>query len=144
VRRPPLPNTRRVAAAIALATLLAVGCGDDDEQGEQRAVTVPAGEAITVVGREYSFDPSRIVVTGASGAAGLELRLDNRGSLAHNLKVERDGRERDGRELGGTPTFQGGEARAGRVRLEPGEYTMVCTVGDHEQLGMKGELVVRD
>jgi uncharacterized cupredoxin-like copper-binding protein len=30
-----------------------------------------------------------------------------------------------------------------RLRLEPGTYEMLCTVGDHAQLGMKGELTVR-
>jgi len=29
------------------------------------------------------------------------------------------------------------------VRLAPGRYRIVCTVGDHEQLGMSSELEVR-
>ena len=64
--------------------------------------------------------------------------LENRGSLAHNLKVF-DGET----ELGGTPTFPGGREESGTVELEPGEYRMVCTVGDHEELGMTGTLEVR-
>jgi hypothetical protein len=30
-----------------------------------------------------------------------------------------------------------------RVRLRPGRYVLVCTLGDHEALGMRTVLVVR-
>jgi hypothetical protein len=60
----------------------------------------------------------------------------NQGSLAHNLKVFQGDRE-----LGGTPTFLRG-TRSATVRLAPGSYRMVCTVGNHEELGMVGELEV--
>ncbi len=29
------------------------------------------------------------------------------------------------------------------MKLEPGNYEMVCTVGDHAELGMTGELEVQ-
>jgi uncharacterized cupredoxin-like copper-binding protein len=29
------------------------------------------------------------------------------------------------------------------VRLTPGTYEMLCTVGDHAELGMRGELEVK-
>ena len=123
---------RRLPASIAACACLLAACGDDEGGG--RTVTVPAGAGVDVVADEYSFDPGRIVV---NGAGAVEIRLDNRGSLAHNLKVlEGD------RELGGTPSFPGGEQRQGRVTLEPGEYRMVCTVGDHEELGMVGTFTV--
>ena len=99
---------------------------------------MPAGRAVRVVAKEYSFDPAAVVVTGAGGTAPLTFTLDNRGTLAHNLRVVREGRE-----LGGTPTFQGGRRASGTVRLAPGRYQLVCTVGDHAQLGMKGSLEVR-
>ena len=115
-----------------------MGCGggDDDEPG--RTATAPAGGAIEVVGDEYSFDPETLIVEGASSQAQLEISLRNEGALAHNLKLMRDGSE-----VGGTPTFQGGETRSGTVTLEPGSYQMVCTVGNHAELGMTGTLEVR-
>jgi plastocyanin len=91
---------------------------------------------VEVIARDYSFDPSGIVVDGAGGP--LELTLDNQGSVAHNLKVF-DGAT----ELGGTPTFQGGETRGATLELEPGSYRMVCTVANHEELGMVGDIEVR-
>jgi plastocyanin len=127
----------RPALSLALCGALLAGCGGDDEAGNGggRAVSVKAGGEARVVGREYSFEPSKIVVVGAGEVT---LTLDNEGSLAHNLKVF-EGED----ELGGTPTFQGGQVRSGRVRLESGSYRMVCTVGNHEQLGMVGTLEVR-
>jgi len=128
---------RRLAAFTALATLLLAGCGGgDDEDTPAPAVTVGAGEELKVVGREYSFDPENVVVTGGGGK--VKITLDNQGSLAHNLKIE----EGD-RDLGGTPTFPGGDARSGTVNLKPGSYTMICTVGNHADLGMVGKLEVK-
>jgi plastocyanin len=124
----------RLAAACALLLLL-VGCGGEDGEGESRALTVEGGSALRVEGREYSFDPERVVVRGAGP---LMVELDNAGSLAHNLRIERGGRD-----VGGTPTLPEGRTGSGRVRLRPGTYEMVCTVGDHAELGMRGDLEVR-
>ena len=98
-------------------------------------MTVPAGATVRVVGDEYSFDPARVVVRGAGP---LTITLRNRGDLAHNLKLFRGDEE-----VGGTPTFPGGRTESGRVNLEHGNYEMVCTVGDHADLGMTGTLTVR-
>jgi plastocyanin len=88
-----------------------------------------------VVAAEYSFDPSSIQV---SGAGRLTLTLRNEGSLAHNLKLFRGDEE-----IGGTSTLPAGRSESVRLNLEHGSYRMVCTVGDHEQLGMKGTVLVR-
>jgi plastocyanin len=125
---------RRLAAPFALL-LLAAGCGGGGGEDTTRSATVPAGDTLEVVAREYSFDPNRIVV---QGAGPLTIRLENEGSLAHNLRLVQDGEE-----VGGTPSFPGGRSKTARVRLEPGSYEMVCTVGDHAELGMKGELEVK-
>jgi plastocyanin len=122
----------RFALPLAALALLAAGCGGDDEPG--RTVTAPANGGVRVVAKEYSFDPSTIVMRGAGT---LRVRLANEGSLAHNLKVMRDGEE-----LGGTPSFPGGESRSARVPVESGHYEFICTVGDHAELGMKGTLEV--
>ena len=123
----------RPALTLAAVALLAAGCGGNDRPGG--TVTTPAGGSVPVTAKEYSFDPSTIVV---EGAGTLRLTLDNRGSLAHNIKVERDGRV-----LGGTPSFPAGESKSATVRLAAGQYDFVCTVGDHAELGMKGKLEVR-
>ena len=127
----PLRALATVAAATAVAS-----CGSDDEPAG-RSVTVGAGRPVEVTGFEYRFDPSAVTVEGAAGRP-LRLTLRNGGALAHNLRVFRDDRE-----LGGTPTFQAGTSRSAEVTLPAGEYRMVCTVGNHEELGMVGTLRVR-
>ena len=125
---------RRLLLLTALVAVLAAGCGDDNDT-PGRTVTVEKGKTVTVVAKEYSFDPETIVVTGGGKLA---VELDNQGTLAHNLRVL-DG----GKDIGGTPTFAGGEPRTGSVEVQPGEYEILCTVGDHADLGMKGKLEVR-
>lgn len=122
----------RSALTLAAVALLAAGCGGNDRPGG--TVTTPAGGSVRVTAKEYSFDPSTIVVRGAGT---VRLTLDNTGSLAHNIKVEKDGRV-----LGGTPAFPAGETRSATVRLPAGTYDYLCTVGDHAELGMKGKLKV--
>ena len=124
---------RRFALTLALCPLLSPGCGGDD--APERTVTVPANGEVAVVGREYSFDPSGIVVRGAGR---LRIRLRNEGSLAHNIKVLRGDEQ-----VGGTPSFPPGQSESALVVLEHGNYELVCTVGDHAELGMTGELTVR-
>ena len=124
---------RRFTLTLALVSLLVAGCGDDDEPG--RTVTAPANATLRVIADEYSFDPSTIVLTGAGT---LTLTLRNEGSLAHNLKLFRGDEE-----IGGTPTLPAGGSDSTRLNLEHGNYRMVCTVGDHEELGMTGTLRVR-
>ena len=111
------------------------GCGEDEPDTPARTETVQPGETITVVGDEYDFDPQNIVLTGGGR---LTIALKNEGVLAHNLRVIANGGD-----IGGTPTFTGGKTRSGTVRVEPGEYELVCTVGNHAELGMVGELTVR-
>ena len=120
--------------ALAAGVSLAAGCGGEDAPPGPTATTAP-GEPITVVATEYAFDPATLVL---AGAGELEVELENRGSLAHNLWVIQGADE-----VGGTPTFQGGESRSATVEVEPGTYRLICTVGNHEELGMVGELQVR-
>ena len=125
---------RRLLPLIALVLLAPSGCGDDDD-APGRTVTAKPGETIAVVADEYSFDPETIVLTGGGK---LTIELENRGVLAHNLRVF-DG----GDEVGGTPTFTEGKTRAGAVTVQRGDYELVCTVGNHADLGMTGKLSVR-
>jgi plastocyanin len=98
-------------------------------------VTVNPNSTLQVTATEYSFDPNRVVVRGAGP---LTIRLENVGTLAHDLHLRRGDED-----IGGTPVFPGGQTGSGRVNLEHGNYEMFCTVGDHAELGMTGELEVR-
>ena len=125
---------RRLAVPCALL-LAAAGCGGGDCGNPSRTVTTAAGGTVTISADEYRFDPDRVV---ARGPGALRIVLRNDGDLAHNIHLQRGGKD-----VGGTPSFAPGGSRSVRLRLQPGTYEMLCTVGDHAQLGMKGELTVR-
>jgi len=126
------------------AAIVAVGagpsaCGGDDSPS--RTVTVEAGKPVEVTGKEHSFDPDKIVVDADGySPAQVSIKLRNAGSLAHDLRVQSE----DGDDLGGTPVFQGGKTEGATLSLKPGTYRIICSVGDHEQLGMKGTLEVSE
>jgi plastocyanin len=125
---------RRLVAPCAILLCLA-GCGGDDDEEDTRSLTVNPNSTLRVSGDEYSFDPNRVVVRGAGP---LTIRLRNTGNLAHNLRILRGDED-----IGGTSTLAEGRTGSGRVNLEHGSYEMVCTVGDHAELGMVGDLRVR-
>ena len=124
--------TLAAVTAIALA-----GCGGSDsgDSGGGKPTTVPAGKPLVVKADEYSFSPSNVV---AKPGGPLKIELHNDGAQAHDLHVEQDGDDR-----GGTPVFGPGQTKTTIVRLAPGKYDFLCTVGDHAAQGMKGTLTIK-
>lgn len=121
----------------ACAAVAASGCSDDEKP--VRTMTVAPGGAVEMGADEYRFDPGRIVVRGAGREARIRITLVNRGTLAHNIHVRED--ERD---LAATRSFKPGGERSVSLDLPPGTYDYVCTVADHEELGMVGKLEIRE
>ncbi len=137
LRRMPCCRARlTVPVALALALASAAGCGGDAEPTE-----IP-GRTLTVSLTEYRLDPQDVRVR----AGRLRVVAVNRGTLPHNLHVVREDpedRERTPDDLGGTPTSQPGDTRRHTfTRLRRGEYRIVCTVANHDDLGMRGTLEV--
>jgi plastocyanin len=118
----------RTTAALLAATVLA-GCGGAGptvEVRDQRA--------------EIELDDFLIRPQNVRAQAGvLTFAVANRGRLGHNLRL-RGGSE--GEQVV-TTTLLAGDRATKTVTLAPGAYTMLCTVANHEQLGMTGRLVVR-
>jgi plastocyanin len=101
-------------------------------------VTLKAGQPLAVTASEYKFDPKNVTVSAGGKTTTLAIKLHNSGGLAHDFRVQKDGSE-----VGGTPIALGDKDAGATVKLAPGSYTFFCSVGDHEQLGMKGSLTVR-
>jgi hypothetical protein len=99
-------------------------------------LVAPAAPArVLAFADEFRFSSSR----GAVPAGRLRLQLKNIGEDDHDLRI-----------VGprGTPRAATGVVRPGRVgqirvRLPRGRYTLICTVADHEERGMRGTLVVK-
>jgi plastocyanin len=122
--------------ALTLAPAALLGCGGDVTEIESRTLRVQL--------TEYRLDPQDVRVK----AGRLRLVAVNRGRLNHNVHVVRqdpDDRERSPEDLGGTQTTKPGESLGETITdLEPGEYRIVCTVANHDDLGMYGTLEAVD
>jgi plastocyanin len=101
------------------------------------AAALAALAAVTPVGvaeREFSISLYRAKVPPGT----VKLNVTNFGEDRHNLVVRRQGRV-----YGTTAEIRSGDRAVLRVRLRrEGTYTLVCTVADHESLGMRARLRV--
>jgi plastocyanin len=137
----PMRPARLLALALLLATAPALGACDEPAPQSLR------GRVLRIRMEEYRLVPQ--VVHARAGR--LTIRARNAGLLAHNVKVERGDAQTPSENpdapppepIGGTETVQHGEVSTGTLRLRPGTYRLVCTVANHDNLGMYGTLVVR-
>jgi plastocyanin len=139
-------------AVLGIAAVVALGlsaCGDDgdgqepaaDEEPEQQepadedeAAEEPDGaaaEPITVEAGEMYFEG--IPDTIEAGTVAFE--LDNVGGMEHDIVIEETGDEV-------VVTASPGETEIGSVELEPGEYTIYCSIGNHRAQGMEETVTV--
>jgi plastocyanin len=93
---------------------------------------VPSG-TIAVEAKEYEFTPS--VISVPAGKATFAVR--NAGSVEHEFEIFKGDRVVD--EIEGLVP---GLEKTLTVDLAAGEYTYVCKLSGHDQLGMKGTLTV--
>lgn len=115
---------------VATLTLVLGGCWGGD-------TVVQEGRVVTVTLDDYAIMPQDISVP----AGRVRFVASNAGRLTHNLRIEDPG---DGTEpLGGTDTAQPGGTVRTSVDLEPGTYLLRCSLANHDDLGMRGELTVR-
>ena len=117
-----------VSLGLLLALTILAGCRDAPafERAKDRR--------LTVVQTDYRYAPQR----ARASAGRLTLTVVNRARLSHTLRIEREGRT----HLRVASQLPGERTRA-TVRLRRGTYKMLCAIGNHEELGMWGTLVVR-
>jgi uncharacterized cupredoxin-like copper-binding protein len=114
--------------AAALAALALGGCGGPGPASEAR------DGRVEIVLDDYLIRPQQL----RAEAGELTFAVTNRGRLGHNFRV----RDRRGEPVAVT-TLLPGDSASETVTLARGDYKMLCTVANHEQLGMTGRLVVR-
>jgi uncharacterized cupredoxin-like copper-binding protein len=127
---------RWLPALLILGALTLAGCGDG------QSYTRVSDGVLKVDLDEYRLRPENIEVP----AGPIHLRATNSGRLTHNLAIESLDRE-EGEEAtlyGRTDTLHPGERGTERdpITLKPGKYRLVCTIGNHDDLGQYGELKV--
>jgi len=130
-----------VAASLGLAA-----CGGDDDDGGDTAATTTAptgatgaagaaGETVDITMTDFEFDPSDPTVKPGE----VTFDVTNDGETLHNMEVEGPSGEAELPE-----DLQPGDRDELSVDLsEAGTYRFYCPVGNHEDLGMVGEVTVR-
>ncbi len=122
------------AALLAVLALALSGCGEGDELRTDRPI-------LRLKLDEYRVVPQNIVVQ--PGRMKFDVR--NGGRLTHNLAIQiPEGPDGKPVEINRTATMQPGErAEPIKVTLLPGEYRLVCTIANHDDLGQYGALQVQ-
>ena len=138
--------SRSVRPAL-LATLVLAAAGTVAACGGSQATTAPptsgsatAGPgtqapagAVNVEAKEYAFTPSTLTVPAGS----VTFSVKNAGTEEHEFEIFKGETVVDEVE-GMVP----GLTKELTVTLEAGDYTYVCKINGHDQLGMKGTLTV--
>jgi len=129
------PAALRASLTLLGAAAVLQGCG----AGSPPPVT-DRDAVLRVRLDEYRITPTRIRVR----AGLIRIVARNRGVLTHNVRVEEatDEEAVTPREYAGTATMQPGGVARTTVRLAPGHYRLVCTLGNHQNLGQYADLVV--
>ncbi len=124
----------RLPAVLTVLALGLGGCGSDDVFRTDRPI-------LRLTLDEYRVVPQSIVVK--PGRMKFDVR--NTGRLTHNLAIQiPEGPDGKPEEIARTETMQPGErAEAIKVTLLEGEYRLVCTIANHDDLGQFGSLKVR-
>jgi len=125
------PVTARSVLVIALLAV-ASACSSGGAPSAGNSTPLPSG-AISIEAKEYQFTPSTIAVP----AGDVLFSIRNAGSQDHEFKVFKGDQE-----VGGVAGFAPGLTKDATVTLAPGDYTFVCKLNGHDQLGMKGTLTV--
>ncbi len=126
----------RIAPPLAALALLG-GCGDEEP------VTID-GRALRVRLDEYRITPQNVRVREGR----LRIVATNVGRLTHNLHVvkqDEDDLEEQPTEIDGTRTAQPNETETVTIEhLPAGEYRMICSIANHDDLGQYGRLIVEE
>jgi uncharacterized cupredoxin-like copper-binding protein len=142
--------------AVVLVLICSAACGgatDDGAGSPPAATTAVPGEPPAVLDlamRDLAFDRQTVELTAGDV---VELRLANRGTLPHDVTIDRIPADVQVMHAGGRVgngrsdvhvALDGGKTAAIRLRgRAPGDYVFYCSVSGHRQAGMEGKVVVR-
>jgi high-affinity iron transporter len=129
--RPLFRRTAAISTALVVAFVL-VGCGGGGPSSAAPATPLASG-VIAVEAKEYTFTPSTITVPAGS----VTFSVKNAGSEEHEFEIFKGETVVDEVEA-----IVPGLTKGLTLTLVAGDYTFVCKLNGHDQLGMKGTLTV--
>ena len=123
------------ALLIGLVACSAPAGGDSQSEGTGGATEAPAAaDALTVNLMDFMIDPSDLVATGPT----VTFEVTSDGPTPHNLTILDAAVE----VVMATADLSAGDTETITADLEPGDYTILCSLAGHESLGMSGTLTV--
>jgi uncharacterized cupredoxin-like copper-binding protein len=141
---------RRFTALFVISAAVAApiaGCGGGGDDNSTSADTGGAatqastggggsgsGQTVDLTATDFKFDPSDPTVKSGE----VTFNLKNEGQTTHSLEIE-DVNGQDQEIEGDVSAGQSGQLS---VNLPPGKYEFYCPVGNHKEMGMKGEVTV--
>lgn len=130
-----MPPRPLLAAALAALPIALLACGGDDVVRTDRPILRLTLDEYRIVPQHAVVEPGRMKFTAR-----------NTGRLTHDLVVEiPDGPGGKPIRIARVPTMQPGETgEPVKVTLKEGEYRLVCTIANHDDLGQYGKLEVRE
>ena len=133
--RPSIP-WRLAIGFLAVVALASCGgnddtsSGDDPSNGDSTEDASSADETITLVTKEFFFEPDAVTVAAGS----TEIVIDNSGGMVeHDFTLE---------ELGIEIYAAPGDTESDVIDLESGTYEFFCSIPGHREAGMEGTLTV--
>ena len=111
-----------------------VACSSSPDEAAPTSTDAPPADAITISVADFMIDPSEVEASGPT----VSFEVTNDGPTPHNLTVRNEGDE----VVLATADLSVGESETVSAELEPGTYTIFCSLAGHESLGMSGTLTV--
>jgi len=149
------PATRLSGGVVLLALLAAgllalAGCGGSSGGSSSSSATpaAPATSSSSTGSSGGAASSSASLAADSTGqlsydtktlrakAGKVSIDFTNSSPVPHNVTIEGAGKQ-----LGATPTFQGG-SKTLTLNLQPGTYKFFCSVPGHRAAGMEGTLTV--
>ncbi|MGQ0607396.1 MAG: cupredoxin domain-containing protein [Chloroflexota bacterium] len=124
----------RTTFLIAALLVGLVACSPAAESDAPVSADASTAASLAVSVADFMIDPSELEVDGP----GVTIDVTNDGPTPHNLTI----RDADGEILLATADLSVGEMETISGELEPGEYTIFCSLAGHESLGMSGTLTI--
>ncbi len=116
---------------VAMAGLLAACGGDDATTDDATPGAAVDAASVDVTAVDFAFSASATDVP----AGDITFTLLNSGGMGHDLVLE-------GVDRAATAVVDPTGTDSFTVTLEPGTYTLYCSVGNHRSLGMELEITV--
>ena len=150
--RPRSSGPARGLAVLAVALAALTACGTETTGTATSSAAAPspgAEEPATGSDAPASDAAESQTLTATEGEMFIEVSSDELSAGSYTIEVVNEGSathdfvvERDGNEVAGTDTIAPGASTTLTVDLEPGEYVLYCSVGNHRSMGMEVTVTV--